>query len=244
MQSAARIVPPPANYTFENGTTYVYKAEYRLWTAGHATLRWERDAATGEQHAIGAADTSGFVGLLFRVHDRFDAAVDPKTFCAQRLSKHIEEGSRKRDIKLQMDYPRRKSVLDDLNLKNGERKRSEYDIPECVSDVVSSLFYLGTLPLEPGATPVFPINDGGATVEVKVHVEGREQLQTDAGVFNTVRVQPESTVGLLKSKSRGVWIWYSDDARRIPVQMRGKMSWGTLTLRLERIDRAQPAAKP
>ena len=124
-------------------------------------------------------------------------------------------------------------------LKSGEKKHYENDMPSCVTDVISGLFYLSSLPLQLDNTYSFPLNDGGATVLVHAKVEAREQIKTDAGIFNTVRVKPESPVGLLKSKSKGVWIWYSDDSQHIPVQMRGKMTWGTLTFSLQRIEHAQ-----
>jgi hypothetical protein len=70
---------------------------------------------------------------------------------------------------------------------------------------------------------------------VNLHVEAREQLKTPAGTFNTIRVQPETPIGLLKDKGK-IWIWYSDDAARVPVQARAHMYWGTLTFTLQRID--------
>jgi len=30
-------------------------------------------------------------------------------------------------------------------------------------------------------------------------------------------------------------VWYTDDANRIPVQMRSKLGWGTLLFRLQKI---------
>jgi len=71
---------------------------------------------------------------------------------------------------------------------------------------------------------------------VNLHVEAREQIKTPAGTFNTIRVQPETPAGLLKDKGK-IWIWYSDDAARIPVQGRAHMYGGTLTFTLQRIDR-------
>jgi hypothetical protein len=40
----------------------------------------------------------------------------------------------------------------------------------------------------------------------------------------------------LKDKGK-IWIWYSDDAARIPVQARAHMYWGMLTFTLQRIDK-------
>jgi hypothetical protein len=79
------------------------------------------------------------------------------------------------------------------------------------------------------------LNDGGKTVNVSAKVEAKETVKVPAGTFQTIRVSPESNDGPLKTKGK-IWIWYTDDAKRIPVQMRGKMFWGTLTLKLEKID--------
>jgi len=67
-------------------------------------------------------------------------------------------------------------------------------------------------------------------------VEGREQVKTPAGTFKTIRVQPETASGALRDKGK-IWVWYSDDAARIPVQMRARMAWGTLTFLLLRVDK-------
>jgi hypothetical protein len=102
--------------------------------------------------------------------------------------------------------------------------------------VLSSIFYVASLPLDAGAVYTFPLNDGGMTVDVRAHVEGREEIKTDAGTFKTIRVQPESDSGVLKSRGK-VWVWYTDDAAHMPVQIRARLFWGTLTLRLSRVER-------
>jgi len=55
-------------------------------------------------------------------------------------------------------------------------------------------------------------------------------------VFPTLRVRAIATGGPLKNKGR-VWVWYSDDAQRIPVQFKAKVKWGTLNVRLARVER-------
>jgi hypothetical protein len=230
----AHIQAPDAAHKFTNGETYVYEAEWRLWTAGAARLSLE--AAGDMERVTASADSAGVVALLYPVHDRFQANFDPHSFCSQTISKHTEEGFHKRDTVISFNYAQRHSVLDETNLKNGEKKHVENDIPGCVTDVVSGIYYVGSLPLLPDASYTFPLNDGGKTVEVTAHVEGREAVKTDAGTFNTIRVSPQASAGVLKERGR-VWIWYSDDVRRIPVQMRARMFWGTLTFKLVRIER-------
>ncbi len=227
---ASQIVPPPPNYRFSNGETYVYGVEWHLFNAG--TARVTMESASGEQRVSVVADSSGVVNLLYGVHDRFQGFFDPASFCSLRVSKHTEEGFHKRETEIRFDYPGRKSVLDEKNLKTGERKHTENDIPNCVTDVVSGFYYLASLPLQPGNLYTFPVNDGGKTTGVTAHVEAREQVKVPAGVFQAVRVQAEPVSGPLKGTGR-LWVWYTDDANHVPVQMRTKLGWGTLMFRLQ-----------
>jgi Protein of unknown function (DUF3108) len=240
MSAASQIHPPAADYKFPNGLSLEYKGEWRIFDAGVTTVRM--DGAGGQQRVVAAADSTGFVAKLFHVHDTFESFFDPKTFCSLHLTKHIEEGSRVREITIRFDNTKKKSVLDQKVPSTGETKHVENDTPGCVTDVLSGIFYMGSLKLEPGMNYVFPMNDGGKTVEVRLQVEARESIKTDAGTFNTVRVHPEGATG-----KANILIWYSDDAAHIPVRLRSKAFWGTLTMTLKKIQRAplpQPAKPP
>ena len=227
----SHIVAPPANFTFAE-ETYVYNAEWRIWNAGTVTLGISREGT--DQRVSGTVESMGVVSMLYPVHDRFQALFEPKTFCSVSLRKHTEEGLHKRDTLISYIYSRRKAVLDETNLKNNETKHVENDIPGCVTDVISGLMYLRTLPLIVGTSYTFPVNDGGKTVDVTAKVEAKETIKVPAGTYQTIRVSPESGDNFkLKGK---IWIWYTDDARHVPVMMRGKMFWGPLDFNLTRID--------
>jgi hypothetical protein len=230
----AQIVAPPSSHRYPDGQAYVFAVEWHLFTAGTATVRM--DTAGAEQKVTATADSLGVANMVYSVRDRFEAHFDPKTFCSTLITKHSEEGPHKRDTQVRFDYGGRKSILNEKNLKTGESKQVENDIPHCVTDVVTGFYYLASLPLQPGASYVFPVNDGGKTAEVTAHVEGKEDVKVPAGTFHTVRVACEATAGNLKGKGR-IWVWFTDDANRTPVQMRAKLTWGTLLFRLQRIDR-------
>jgi hypothetical protein len=235
----ARIQAPARNYRFPDSVSYIYTAEWRLWTAGTATLKIERSG--NRQKVTSTADATGVVALLFHVHDVFESSFDPGTFCSDQINKHTEEGFRRRETHIRYDYFRHKAILDERNPRTNEAKHAEEDIPNCVTDVLSGIYYLGSLPLQVGATYNIPVNDGGKTMEVSATVEAREQIKTDAGTFQTVRVRPDVMDGDLKKKGT-LWIWYTDDAAHIPVQTRVRAFWGAFTIRLQRIDRHMPAS--
>jgi hypothetical protein len=232
--SAPSIAKPRAEYSLPVGQTYVYGGEWRIFNAGIATLRLE--SAGHEDHVIGTATATGSVALLYHVQDRFESFFDPASFCSRATSRHVEEGLRRVDTSIAFDYQHGKVQFDQKNLKKNEKKHEEHEISNCVTDLLSAVYYVASLPLQPGGLYSFPLNDGGQTLTVNVHVEAREQVKTPAGSFNTIRIQPETATGLLKNKGK-VWIWYSDDAARVPVQMRARMSWGTLTFWLLRVEK-------
>jgi hypothetical protein len=231
---APSVARPRAEYQFPIGQTYVYAGEWRVFNAGIATLRMEQ--AGPENRILAAADAAGTVSVLYHVKDRLESFFDPTTFCSHNTSRHIEEGFRRVESNITFDYQRGKGVLDHKNIKKKESKHEEHDIPGCVTDMLSSIYYVASLPLLPAKTYSFPINDGGETVTVMLHVEAREQVKTPAGTFNAIRVQPETSSPLLRDKGK-IWIWYSDDTARVPIQMRARLSWGTLTFYLLRIDK-------
>jgi hypothetical protein len=231
---APSITRPRADYQFPVGQTYFYGATWRVFNAGTATLRMEK--AGQENRIVATADAAGTISLLYHVQDRLESFFDPENFCSHHTSRHIEEGFRRVESIITFDYQHGKALLDHKNIKKKESKHEEHDIPGCVTDMLSSIYYVASLPLLPGKTYNFPINDGGATLTVLAHVEEREQIKTPAGTFKTIRVQPEAASGALREKGK-IWIWYSDDAARTPVQMRAKMAWGTLTFSLLRVDK-------
>ena len=70
---------------------------------------------------------------------------------------------------------------------------------------------------------------GGGDLTMKA--EAKEQVVTQAGTFQTIRVQPIADAGVVKNRGN-IWIWYTDDDRHMPVQMRARLFWGTITMHL------------
>jgi hypothetical protein len=62
-------------------------------------------------------------------------------------------------------------------------------------------------------------------------------VKTPAGTYNTVRLSAEALNGPQKGKGK-LWMWYTDDDRRIPVQMRARAFWGTMVFHLTQISSA------
>jgi Protein of unknown function (DUF3108) len=233
--ASAQITPPRPNYPFPDGRSFVYSAEWHMLAAGTGVIQMDAAGNGNERKVVATAESSGVVNVIFPVHDRFESRFDPQTFCSHSIVKHSEEGSHKRETAIHFDYESKKSKLEERNLKTGEIKHVENDLPACATDILTGFYYLQSLPLKPGATYDFPINDGKNAV-VHATVDKREQVKVPAGTFSAVMVTAEAISGSLQSKGK-VWIWYSDDAAHTPIQMRAKLGWGVLLFRLQKIEK-------
>lgn len=231
--SISRILPPPAAYRFPTGEKLTYSVQWHLFNAGITTIFMQRSGI--KQHLTSTADSAGLANKIFPIHDTFNADIDPRSFCTQQISKHNEEGSKRLDRKIYFDYPRAKSEVDDKDLKTGQQKHAEFDIPPCVSDVVSAFFYARSLPLRAGFSQTFPVNDGGKTTDVKLEVEGGDKIKGPMGEFQTLRVKAVPVAGPMTGKAE-IMVWLTDDQRRVPVQMKSKLGFATLFFQLRALE--------
>jgi hypothetical protein len=70
----------------------------------------------------------------------------------------------------------------------------------------------------------------------KVEAQQREDVKTPLGTFKTVRYEIYLFNGALYQRSAHLNIWMTDDRRRLPVQIRVRMTFtiGTITLTLDK----------
>jgi hypothetical protein len=228
-QQAPQLAPPQPGFSFPQHQTLTYAVDWRVFPAGTAVLHFDADG--NNERITASADTIGAINMLFHVSDRFQSGFERQRGCSFEFDKQTVEGRRQINSTLHLDYAQGKSILDEKNLVTGQAKRLENPIPGCLTDLLTGIYYAASQPLEVGHSLVIPIADGARTVPVTLKVEGREEIKTTLGSFHTIRVHPTADAGVVKNRG-DIWIWYTDDARHLPVQMRARLFWGTITFRL------------
>ena len=225
--------PPVAGYVFPDHQTLTFTVDWRVFTGGTAVFHLEQQ---GDQLKVSAtADTVGAVNMLFPVVDRFQSSLDTRTGCSAGFSKQTQEGRRKISGDLTFDAATGKQTEVEKNLVKGTQKTQTSSIPACVTDSLSALFYAASQRLAVGQDVSFPLADALRTVTVTMKVEAKEEIKTPAGTFETVRVEPTADEGVVKNRGN-IWVWYTDDARHMPVQIRARLFWGTITFHLQSVE--------
>jgi hypothetical protein len=225
--------PPIPGYVFPARQTLTFTVDWRVFTGGVAVFHLEQQ--DDQLRVTATADTVGAVNMLFPVVDRFQSSMDTRTGCSGGFSKQTQEGRRKVTTDLTFDYHAGKQTQTDKNLVKGTQKTQTASIPACVTDSLSAIFYAASQRLVVGQDVGFPLGDAMRTVTVTMKVEAKEEIKTPAGTFQTIRVQPTAEEGVVKNRGN-IWIWYTDDARHMPVQIRARLFWGTITFHLQSVE--------
>jgi hypothetical protein len=219
--------------------TLYYTVEWRLITAGKAKLEWisEQRPRTGAQVNL-RLESVGLVSKFFKVEDDYSSNLN-SALCGQSLQMTTFEGSRQRETKVTFDSASRKaSYVERDRAKNAVVATHEIDIPPCVHDVIGGLYFLRTLNLEPGQSAEVPVSDGKKSAMAKVEAQQREDVKTPGGTFKTIRCEIHVFNDVLYRRQAHLYIWLTDDRRKLPVRVQVRMQFaiGTITLLLEKAE--------
>lgn len=208
-----------------------YAVEWRLIHAGDVAL----DAHDSEAHL--KLFSAGLVSALFKVDDTYSVRYE-QGFCASGSLLDSMEGKRHRQTTVTYDRNQnRASWVERDVLKNNEVMRTaQVETPHCVHDVLGGILALRGLSIEPGQSAQVPMSDGRRAAQVKVDAQEREEVVTPAGTFKTIRYEANLMNGVVYQRKGRAFVWVTDDARRIPVQIRLRLAFpiGTVTLQLDK----------
>lgn len=212
-----------------------YNVEWRLITAGKAKVEMRAIPRSGMRVNL-HLESVGLVSKLFRVEDDYTVNMSAG-WCAESSQFTSHEGNRQRETRIAFDAASHKAEYQERDrVKNVLLLRRELEIPPCVHDVVGGMFFLRTLNLEPGQSTTVALTDGKKSVSAKVEAQAREDIKTPEGLFHTIRYEAYLFNDVLYHRPAHLYIWISDDRRRLPVQIRVRMqiTIGTITLQLEK----------
>lgn len=231
-----------AAHPFSSPETLHYGIEWRFINAGDATLSIEPvpNAPKPEWQAKVHLQSAGLVSKLYTLNDNYAVNLEDQ-FCATGSDLNAVEGKKRRATKVTYDRARnRATYLERDLLKNTVVSSKEIEIPGCVTDVIGGLYKLRTLHLEPGQSIQIPTSDGKKAAQVRIEAQEREDIKTSLGTFKTIRYEAFLFNGVIYARKASMLVWITDDARRLPVQIRARMSFpiGSITLQLEKEQRS------
>jgi len=227
---ARAIAPPVLNspsamehgLPFGPGESLRFSIEYGMIKAGSAWLEvaaMETYRGRACYHLVSRAESNDFMSKIYKVRDRIDSLIDAEGLYSYRYRKHIREGDYKKDYDASYDPAGGKVKYTDGRV---------YGMTPFAKDGLAAFYYVRFVPLEIGRDVVIPHHSDQATADIVVKVLARETIDTPAGKFNCIVIEPVMSAGGLFKNSGRLTIWVTDDARRIPVLMKSKIPVGSI----------------
>lgn len=186
-----------------------------------------------EIQIVSTAKSADWLKLFFPVDDRIESILisgaPPNYIGVPRLYRErIREGW----TRFQKDAVFDRHKLEVTTTDHIKKSETTRKITISTYDTLSSFFYFRSVPLQVGKSYFIDIFDCKKLWETEVQVLRREELETPLGRFKTVVIKPILKFEGIFARTGDMFIWLTDDDRRIPVQMKSKVRIGSITATL------------
>lgn len=212
---------------FKHGEFLKYKIQYGLLNAGFASVELEKNDEINDSlfHAVGLGWTTGMVGFLFPVEDRYESYFASNDLKPKHFIRKVNEGGYTQDKEVLFDFQSHQAK--EINHKKGTEK--SFFIQNDVQDMISSFYYMRNVNLETlkenDSISVNMFFDGKMN-PIKLIILGRETIKTKFGKIKTVKVRPLVMKGRVFKDEENVTLWISDDLNKIPVKIKASLLVG------------------
>lgn len=224
--SSVQLPPEAADVPFSVGEKLEYEVKFGSIRVGKGFMELLGITDVRGRPSYHAVFQYGGSIPFYKVNDVHQTWFDVETLTSRRFHQDIDEGNYERT--------RRFEIFPERGMYKENDKPEEPTVREPLDDA-SFLYFIRTLPLKVGETYTFSRYFKSQGNPVRIKVVRRETVKVPAGTFEAVVLQPTfQTKGIFSENGRAE-VWISDDDRRIMVQMKSKLSFGSLNLYLKSV---------
>ncbi|MBI3805666.1 MAG: DUF3108 domain-containing protein [Nitrospirae bacterium] len=232
---------PPISYVtpfpFVAGERLSYQVTLDQMKIGKAIMKViEKVQFEGKEvyHLSSEVKTSGFLSLFTRINDRVESYMDAEGLFSRRVEVRKERRMKTDEKVVTFDQIGHRAV----QWKNN--REEVFEIPPRVQDSLSSLYYFRTQRFpEIGGALFIDVHESGKNRKIEVRVLQQERVTTPAGTFDTIKVQTALPKEGAFSGNGDLFIWFTNDDRRMPVLLQSESQRGTVTVALEAQQRGE-----
>jgi len=168
------------------------------------------------------------VAKLYTLYYKADTLLDAFSLLPQRGSLYSEEGKRHRMKTTMFDQGAKKATY---QIETRTVVKRDLAIPGFTQDALSAIYVLRSIPFKSGEKFNMPVTDNGHVYKVLMQVGAVEPVQTGIGTISGLKITPVIT-GPDKDSPKGLALWVSDDARRLPLKMEAQLVVGKFVITL------------
>ncbi len=211
------------NTAYSSGEYLRFDVNYGFVNAGEAVMKISDTIYNGRKcHKIEfSVDSKPIFNWAYKVEDRYRTIVDAEGLFPWRFEQHIREGGYARDFIADFDQVRHIAKTSD----------GDHIIPPYVHDIMSAFYFTRTIDFrdfKPGQKIHLQNFFKDSTYQLDVKFRGRQMIEVDAGKFNCIVIEPLAHEGGLFKGDGKVYIWLTDDDRKIPIKVSTKIVIGSI----------------
>jgi hypothetical protein len=212
------------NAAFSMGEYLRFDVNYGFINAGEAVMKISDTIYHNGRrcHKIEfSVDSKPFFNWIYKVQDRYSTILDAEGLFPWRFEQHIREGGYSRDFTAEFDQ---------IN-HVARTSEGQYPIPPYVHDILSAFYFARTIDytnFRPGQKIHLQNFYKDSTYELDVKFKGRQTIEVNAGKFNCVIVEPLAREGGLFKSDGKVYVWLTDDERKIPIKVSTQIVIGSI----------------
>ena len=212
---------------FNIGEKLIYDVSFAGIKAGKAFLEVLGDNNnSNEIHIRFTAKTSFPFSSIYSIDDQIDTWLDRKDLYSKKIIKNINQGNYSKDSETIIDNKKFISITNKDTTK----------IPGYVYDPYSLFYVLRTKPLIIGETIRINTFGGKKISPIQIITKSEEVINTIYGSFNCLAVKPFRKGSTLLKNKGDMMIWFSNDKKKIPVQIKIKLQYGSMLLKIKEIN--------
>ena len=221
-----------------DGERLVYDIHYGVIRAGTATVNIEKiEYRDLEAWRIWTtAETTTFFDRIFRVRDFIESIATRDSLYSLKYTKRLHEG-RYRQHRIHSNFlDQGFSIYSRFNHPRGEWMEQRMEIPSATFDVLSCFFKVRTMDLEVGQEITLPVTSDGKNYTAIVRVLRRERIRTILGEIDCLVIQPDLEGDALFQQTGDIFVWLTDDERKLPVLLQSRVIFGHFRATLRAIE--------
>jgi uncharacterized protein DUF3108 len=229
--AAKREMPVP----FKAGEVLEFDVGWSSYvTAGTATVTVKEKKPSYNSvayYVVAEGQPTSLLSKLYTLYYKADSLIDVYNLLPQRGSLFVQEGKRRRMKTTTFDQPKRQAKYE---VQTATRVERTLTLPPMTQDALSALYVLRCIPMKAGDKFNMPVTDAGDVYKVQMQVTALESLKTPLGTMNAFKIVPVIT-GSKGEPPRGLAIWISDEARRLPLKIEAQLAVGKFVVSLRKV---------
>lgn len=177
------------------------------------------------------AKSAEFISIFYKVEDLTQSILYPDGYPSAYILK-IREGRHRRDKATFFGIKHGSKTQKVIYNNKLDNETVEFDLERQAFDPLSGFYEIRKRRLTVGRSEYIDVFDSKKLWNVEVQVLKKERIKTPVGEFDTILIKPLMQSEGIFLRKGDVYLWLTDDERKIPVMGKTKVKIGSIEVKL------------